>query len=384
MRIALIARGCRPGAGIELYTHELANRLSGRHEVTVLTNPREVTGCQSAIVPISIPPRPLWHSILAFSTKAGFVAQHQQYDIVHTQGSDGRWGDIVTAHSCHLAGMRASLKLNPAFMNKLRKWFSPAHRVVLALERSAFSSARLIIAVSKQVRRQIKAAYPFTRQIPIQVIYPGVDIQTFSCARLASTRTAGRKQFRFDHDHIVFVLVANSPVLKGAERLIRALAVLANAKAQLVIASSSGRQPGLRRLAKQLGVSDRVHIVAARQNAVSVYALGDVYIALPEYESFGLTVLEAMACGLPVILTRNAGVTELLTPGKEGFLLPGRVDSKTVAQAMDYLIQDDEVRKAMGQAARLTAEKYTWERTVRQIEKVYEQILEKKKSEQAL
>ncbi|MBN1596474.1 glycosyltransferase family 4 protein, partial [candidate division FCPU426 bacterium] len=366
MLIALIARGCRAGAGIELYTHELANRLCNRHEVTVLTHPREAVGCQAAIVPVLVPRKPLWYSIWAFSTKAGLVARRQAYDIVHTQGSDGSWGDVVTAHSCHVAGMRASLKVNPTMANKIRKCLSPAHRAVVAQEKRAFASARLIIAVSKLVRRQLRAAYPAVRNIPIQVVYPGVDTQLYSPAKRAACRLESRKHFGFVSGETVFVMVANNPRLKGADRLIRGLAGIRQEQAHILIASSSKDFPDLRRLAKNCGVANRVHIVHNQESTLEVYAAGDIYAALPEYESFGLTFLEAMACGLPVILTRNAGVAELMTPGVEGFLLPALVDTPTVTQAMDYLQKDEETCQTMGHAARITAEKYTWDRMIRQ------------------
>ncbi|MCD4812994.1 glycosyltransferase family 4 protein [bacterium] len=379
MRIALIARGCRPGAGIELYTHELANRLSTRHEVTVLTDPNEVLGCQAEVVPVKAPRRPLWHSISAFSTKAGFLAQTSRYDVVHTQGSDGRWGDVVTAHSCHLAGMRASLKQNSSFNNKLRKFFSPAHRAVLNMERNAFFSARRMIAVSKRVKRQIRSAYPDTRNIPIEVIYPGVDIQTYSPAKLALTRMAIRKRYGFRENQVVFILVANMPQLKGAVRLIQALRLLKNPDAHLMIASGSGRHRDLMKLVKRNCLEKQVHFVAAGQNAFQVYAAGDVYAALPEYESFGLTILEAMACGLPVLLTNNAGAAELMTPGLEGFVFPARVDDQTVANAMDCLVRDVDVRRQMGIQARLCAQQHTWDKMIHQVEQVYAKLLSEKR-----
>jgi UDP-glucose:(heptosyl)LPS alpha-1,3-glucosyltransferase len=381
MRIALVARGCRPGAGIELYTHELANRLSQGHEVSVITNPKEVKECHAVVVPVSIPTKPLWHSILAFSTKAGFVARQQEYDVVHTQGSDGNWGDVVTAHSCHRAGMHASLKLNPTFRNTLRKWFSPAHRVVVAQERSALYSARIIVAVSKHVARQIQVVYPFTRSKPIRIIYPGVDSQIFSPDKLVNTRVTHRRQFGFVEEDIVFTLVANAPCLKGAGRLLQALACLENEKTHLLIASSTTRFPRLRRMVKRLGLEKRVHFTQARQNTIPVYAAGDIYAALPEYESFGLTVLEAMACGLPVILTRNAGVAELLTSGTEGLLLPFPSKLEGVVQAMERLSTEERVREQMGLAARATAEKYTWEKTVQQVEAIYAQVVNEKQKQ---
>lgn len=374
MKIALITRGCRPGAGIQLYAFELARRLAKQHDVHLLTDPREAAECGARVVPVNVPVKPLWHSIVAFSSKAGFEAQKHGYDLVHTQGSDGRWGHVVTAHSCHLAGMRASLKLQPTLVNQLRKWFSPAHRAVVQMERSAFSSARRIIAVSRRVRRQIRAAYPCTRRIPVRVIYPGVDSRVFSPEAVSTLRPFARARLGFSEQHVVFLLVANSPRLKGAERLIRALSLTNRATGQLLIASGNANTGRLKQLARQRGVAGRVHFLRVGSKILEAYAAGDVYISLPEYESFGLTVLEAMACGLPIVLTRNAGAAELVTSGREGVLLPALVGDGEVARVMEELAAHPEQRAVLGRQARRTAETYSWDRMVGEIEEVYDEV----------
>lgn len=375
MKIALISRGCRPGAGIESYAYELARRLAPRHDVHVLTNPREATECGVRVVPVNSPARPLWHSILSFSSRAGFEAQKHHYDVVHTQGSDGRWGHVVTAHSCHLAGMRASLKLHPTFGNRFRKWFSPTHRAVVQMERSAFSSARRIIAVSQRVRRQIQAAYPCTRRIPVRVIYPGVDNSVFSPDTVSRLRPDTRSRLGFTNQDILFLLVANAPRLKGAERLIRALALTRPASGHLLIATGQAEKTKMEQLARRAGVSDRVHFLHAGMKTLAAFAAADIYIALPEYESFGLTVLEAMSCALPVVVTRNAGAAELMTDGQDGVLLPALVADSNVARVMETLAANPEQRAALGQRARQTAAAYTWERMVTDIEETYAQTM---------
>ncbi len=373
MRIALISRGCRPGAGIELYTYELAQRLAERHEVHVLTNPREAVDCNAEIVPIKVPDRPWWFSIYSFSKAAGRAARQGQYDIVHTQGSDGTWGDVVTAHSCHLAGMRASLRLHPGMENQMRKGFSPAHRTIVSLERMAFSSARQLIAISRRVGKQVRAVYPTTRRISCQVVYPGTGEKYWEPG-LREQRDELRAQLGIAREKIVLVLVANSPRLKGAERLIRALAQVRNRRIDLLIASGKDYPPSLAALAGKLGVRERVRFLAVGADVLSAYVVGDIYTALPEYEAFGLAMLEAMACGLPLIITRHAGAAELIKSGQAGLLLPALADDETVAQALDHLADSMDLRQSMGQAARLIARQYSWDRMVPELERVYERV----------
>ncbi|MEW6516873.1 MAG: glycosyltransferase family 4 protein [candidate division FCPU426 bacterium] len=378
MKIALIARGCRPGAGIPRYTFELATRLAVRHEVVVITRPGEYAACPAALVPVPSARAPLWRSVLSFSTRAGFVAHQQAYDLVHTQGSDGRWGDVVTAHSCHLAGMRASLRAHPGWVNRLRKFFSLNHRAVVQMERNAFASARALVAVSRQVRRQVRAAYPGTRHLPFHVIYPGVDPEAFAPAALDEWRGETRRRLELAPEQTAFLLVATAPRLKGAERLIRALRALSEPKAVVVIATTLGLEPRLQRLAERLGVGPWVRFLAAGRDPRPAYAACDAYVSLPEYESFGLSILEAMAAGLPVLVTGNAGAVELMKNEREGLILHTWASEASVAAAMRRLLNEPGLRQRLGEAGRRTAGQYTWERMTEALEQVYADVRREK------
>jgi glycosyltransferase involved in cell wall biosynthesis len=378
MKIALISRGCRPGAGIPRYTFELAKRLAPRHEVAVLTRSQEYADCGATLVPVASPAMPLWRSVLSFSTRAGFLAQQQDFDLVHTQGSDGRWGDVVTAHSCHLAGMRASLRANPGWVNRLRKLFSLNHRAVVQMERSAFASARVLVAVSKRVRRQVRAAYSCTRKLPFHVIYPGVDSEALAPGVLVPLRADGRDRLQLGPEQVAFLLVATAPRLKGAERLIRVLRHLSEPRAVVVIATPLGLEPRLSQLAERLGVTPWVRFLALGRDPRLAYAACDAYISLPEYESFGLSILEAMAAGLPVLVTSNAGATELMKHGREGLILPTWADDAAVAEAMRNLLADSNLRQRLTEGGRRTAQQYTWERMVAALERVYADVRREK------
>lgn len=383
MRIALIARGCRPGSGIERYTFELANRLSEKHQVDILTNPREYEHSQARLVEIDVQEKPLWYSVLRFSRMAGERARSGNYDIVHTQGSDADWGDVVTAHSCHSAGMRASLKVDSSPENQLRKILSPAHRNVLSMERQALTSAKKIVSVSRAVARQIQAAYPKIRQTPVHVIYPGVDVAQFDNSTMFNLRKKVRADLGITEERVVCALVANDPKLKGASRVIDALAKLKNTSIMLLVASSKGEQRDLERHAQLQQVGQQVKFITTTGDARPAYAACDIYMGMPEYESFGLTYLEAMAAGKPVLLTRNAGMAELITHEQEGVLLPALASTDVLAEALTHLVCDESFRNNLAEKARQTAEHHTWNTMVEKLEIVYEQVLEMKKGKKS-
>jgi glycosyltransferase involved in cell wall biosynthesis len=381
MRIALVARGCRPGAGIERYTFEIAQRLSQRHEVSVITRPDEFETCgNSRLVPVRIPRAPRWHSILNFSHKAGFMAHAGHYDLVHTQGSDGTWGHVVTAHSCHAAGMRASLKIHPTLANRMRKLLSPAHRAILSLEHGTFMSAREIVAVSERVKRQLWATYPATRRTSTSVVYPGVDRDGFPPADdWQKLRADTRAHLGLEKQQLVFALVANALRLKGAARLIQALALMKRTEAVLLLASSAPLDAGLRSLAARLGAGQRVHFLPLHHRVHAALAAADIYVLLPEYESFGLTVLEAAAAGLPLVLAQNAGAAELFDPGKGALLLPALSHARLVARSLDNLATQPAWRRQLGSAARQVARKHSWDKTTVALEKIYKKVFQQRR-----
>ncbi len=375
MKIALIARGCRPGAGIERYTFELARRLATRHTVSVLTDPREFETCgQVTLVPIRVPRTPHWHSILNFSHKAGMAASASDYDVVHTQGSDGTWGDVVTAHSCHHAGMRASLKLRPTWINRLRKTLSPAHRAILSLEQGTLVTAQALIGVSERVKRQVRATYPSVRALPFHVVYPGVEAEQYDPRKQGLERNRARAHWGLPSQAVVVALTANALRLKGAERLIRALGHTRQTQIVLMLASSGPFDRSLHALAHTLGLASRVFFVSPGAQVLPVLAAADVYALLPEYESFGLTVLEAAAARLPIVMARNVGAAELFQHEHDAWLLPGGADVKTLARALDTLASHPDLRARLGSKAHLRAEEHSWDKMTRSVESVYRTV----------
>jgi glycosyltransferase involved in cell wall biosynthesis len=104
-----------------------------------------------------------------------------------------------------------------------------------------------------------------------------------------------------------------------------------------------------------------------------VYQSTDVLVLPSLLEGFGLVILEAMACGIPVIASTNTGGTDVIQDGVDGFIVPVR-SAEAIQEKLEILYRDPERRLAMGRAARCKAERYTWARYERQIEEVFSLI----------
>lgn len=133
----------------------------------------------------------------------------------------------------------------------------------------------------------------------------------------------------------------------------------------------------LQRLAAELGIADRVHITGKRQSEVLryYYSAGDIAVTTPWYEPFGLTPLEAMASGRPVIGSAVGGITYTVRDGETGLLVPPR-DPAALAGALRFLLEHEDRRDQMGRAARQRVEQdFTWPVVARRVSALYEKLL---------
>jgi D-inositol-3-phosphate glycosyltransferase len=142
----------------------------------------------------------------------------------------------------------------------------------------------------------------------------------------------------------------------------------------------------LQHLVADLGIAEYVRFVGKRQQDTLryYYSAGDVAVTTPWYEPFGLTPLEGMACGRPVIGSAVGGITYTLADGVTGFLVPPR-DPQALAMRLYQLLQKPELRIQMGQAARQRVEQhFTWPIVARHTGNLYETVLAEHHLAQAL
>ena len=133
----------------------------------------------------------------------------------------------------------------------------------------------------------------------------------------------------------------------------------------------------LQRLAAQLGVAEHVYFTGQRPQGIlrDYYGAGDVVVTTPWYEPFGLTPLEGMACGRPVIGAAVGGITFTVADGETGFLVPPR-DPEALAGRLRQLLARPDLRARMGRAARARVEReFTWATTAGRMAALYEEAL---------
>jgi len=120
---------------------------------------------------------------------------------------------------------------------------------------------------------------------------------------------------------------------------------------------------------------DKFHILGTVDNIADFYFNISFYIQPSVVEGFGITPLEAMAFGRPVIVAEGAGMCELVTDGKDGFVVPIR-DIQAIKDKINYFFDNPDEIQRMGKEARKTAEEYTWDKIRKQYITIYKELLE--------
>lgn len=230
--------------------------------------------------------------------------------------------------------------------------------------------AHQVFTVSEDVRRHLIAEG--FRADSVGVIYNGIDVGPLPAPE---TRTAVRTELGVGPDELVIGTIARLSSVKNLEALIDSLgrARAAGVPARAVVIGDGPRRSALESAATEAGVAGATHFLGHRDDARRWLAGCDVYVNSSISEGVSLTILEAMAAGLPVVATRVGGTPEVVTEDC-GRLVPAR-DAAGLGNAILELWREPALRRDMGAAARKRVEaRFTLERMIDEYRQVYESL----------
>ncbi len=303
--------------------------------------------------------------------------QQLPVDLVHDMGSGWRC-DVFQPHG----GSRRALAEHR--LGALPAWFRPLKRLswrVLPryrrferlMARQYRNRRAMFVAMSQQTARDFRRFHRVPAE-RIRVVYNGVDTTRFSPARQSSHRQAVRGLLGVDERTLVLLIVAHHFAFKGVPAAVAATGRLARQgrPVHLVVVGGKHLQRWQHRAAR-VAPAGAVTFTGTVADPAPYYAAADVYVHPTFHDACSLVVLEAAACGLPVITTRRNGAAELLHEGKEGFILSDPRDVGELTERIDRLF-DRRIRRCMGEAARQLACRHTFRNNAQQIVALYEQI----------
>jgi len=297
------------------------------------------------------------------TTKANLIQSHERVlccDIY-------RAGDGV-----HAVWLEERLRDASALL-RLRVALNPWHRYTLGMEKKLFASPwlRAVICNSKMVREEIKASFALPDE-RLPVIYNAVDSVAFHPG-LTEHRERLRARYKIPPEATLFLLVGSGYERKGVATAIAALAELPES-AHLMVVGREKRINRYKRLARSLGVRERIAFVGPQLDVKPCYGCADVFVLPTIYDPFPNAALEAMACALPVVTTTKSGAAELVQEYDAGLVCTAR-DVAGLAAHMRTLL-DAETRKRQGANARRAIEPLTPSAMTLKLVLLYKELLE--------
>lgn len=279
--------------------------------------------------------------------------------------------DVVHAHSpvpavaARLLARTLPARRRPRLMSTEHNVWASHHPATRFVEDLTFRLDDFHLAVSEAVRRSL----PPSKAREVEVLVQGVDLPA---VRATADRDAVRSELGVSDDEVLVGTVANLRPQKGYPDLLEAAAtVLEQVPAARFVAVGKGPQADeIGEFHRHLGLGDRFQLLGYRPDAVRLVSGFDVFCMASHHEGLPVALMEALALGIPVVVTRAGGNAELVVDGEEGLLVdPGRPDQ--LATALVALAGDDTARKAHAQRAAERGDGLTVLASIRRHEEIY-------------
>jgi UDP-glucose:(heptosyl)LPS alpha-1,3-glucosyltransferase len=298
-----------------------------------------------------------WMFANRFCRWSGRWFRHLRFDAVFSPGINATDADLILVHVVfHRLRELCRTRSSGGLRGVHRSLY---YRLLCFLENRIYRRKRLrLAAVSTHTAQQL-AQYFGRRDTPI--IPNGVDLSLFSPASRFALREAARCKLGYSLDDVLLLLIGNDWHNKGLPTLLEAISRLNHPSLRLCVVGSDAAAAFLPQV-QSLHLSDRVKFFAESSDILAFYAAADICAAPSLEDSFNLPVLEAMACGLPVIVSRLAGISDYIADREDGILLREPRDSRELAASLSSLLQQPELRRSLGENAARKAQQFSWDR----------------------
>ena len=225
-----------------------------------------------------------------------------------------------------------------------------------------------ITTVSNNLREETFANFKIEKEI--SVIHNFVDIHRFNKKPI----DAFRKVIAPDGEKIILHASNFRKIKRIADVIYTYDAIRKEIPAKLLLVGDGPERPMAEELCRELGFNEDARFVGKQQDMEEIYAIADLFLLPSEYESFGLSALEAMAAGTPIIATNAGGLPEIITHGKNGFL-SDIGDVKSMGENAKKILSNEKTHNSFKIAAREQALKFDIDNIVPLYETLYKKVL---------
>ena len=360
--------------GAEGFAAELTERIAAnpRFEVHVFANRWAGSSGNIAFHQVPIIRFPKFLTPASFAWFAGRrISAVGPFDLIHAHDRIFR-ADVYTLHGIpHRRWIR----------EVRRRRMSLFDRAIARVEDRLVSEGgcRRFLAVSELTRKIFLNEYPVAPTL-VNVIHPGIDTSPYAKLDRERCRREVRGRFGIVPDETLILFVSMNFAVKGLDHVLRGLGSLRRRNPErrvwlLVIGRGDKKAYG--RLARETGIGDAVIFAGAvaREKLPEFYLAGDLFAMPSRFDTFGMVVLEAMAAGLPVLISGSVGARDIVREGENGFVVENPADPEAIAEKIEVMINGN-VRERMCREALKTAGENSWDEAVARVLNVYEETLE--------
>ncbi|WP_374339622.1 glycosyltransferase family 4 protein [Leeia sp.] len=373
MKIALIRQKYSPFGGAERFVSRALSALSQQGlEVTLLSRNWDQASEGTQVKRLN--PFYLgrtWRDWSFARAVSRWLGRHR-FDLVQSHERIAGCEVYRAGDGVHRVWLRQKARRESLLLRWLGR-LNPYHHYVCRAEQRMFHHPRLraVICNSKMVQQELIEHF----QLPLDklhVIYSGVDPARFHPG-VRQQRAAIRQQWGIPEAATVYLFLGSGFQRKGVAPLLQALVGLPESAWVLVVGKDK-QQRQYQRLARRLGIADRVVFAGGQTEVAAYYGAADVFVLPTLYDAFPNAALEAMACGLPLLTSPNCGAAELIRNGDNGYVCDA-LDVETLHKHMHTLL-DAALSQRMGAHAQQTVAHLTPDFMATQMVALYRQLLQ--------
>lgn len=377
MRIALSFPACHLRGGVERVLVECANFLSRRdHSVAVFASDfDDVLDTAIERHRVSVPRiDPLWRLVMFPRRSRNEIDRARPpFDVIAGFGALAPPGAVVWVQSVHRAWIETSRKNRLA--KRVRQALNPAHLIILQRERRYYQDRQYgrLIALTDQVKADLNRYYKVP-SADVDILPNGYQPKEFNVLRCREDRAATRVRLGYGPGDRVIMFAANELERKGFFPLLDAVARLDQPDVHLLVVGKVSPETCVAAI-RRTRLGGRVQFVGPSGDIAAMFGAADLFALPTQYEAWGLVVVEALACGLPVLTSRLAGAAIAVHEGETGELLDSPYDVDEIAAKLKVLL----CRRTNPEFHSQSVAAYAWNTVL----EAYEEILERQSSANA-
>ncbi|WP_347860490.1 N-acetyl-alpha-D-glucosaminyl L-malate synthase BshA [Salimicrobium sp. PL1-032A] len=303
---------------------------------------------------------------LALANKMAEVAKREELDLLHVHyAMPHAVCAILAKQMCEELDLKVVTTLHGTDITVLGIDDNLKQLIKFGIEKSD-----AVTAVSHSLVKQTKAMLETDKDM--HVLYNFVDEREYHGIEHGDLK----RQFGIAEEEKVIIHVSNFRKVKRVQDVIRSFHLIrAEVASKLILVGDGPEYNQVYDLVKHFGLEKDVLFVGKQEHVQELYSIADVKLLLSEKESFGLVLLEAMACGVPCIGTNIGGIPEVIENGRNGYIVEPGAPEQVKERAVQMLKDNGHHEQMKRQAMKTVSEKFSAERIVQQYEDLYERVL---------